>query len=80
MNDKDILKEVLDAKKKATKRAGMVKTSDVGGGTTDKSNPTSLRKYENIESCECKCHPDKLECMDCYDHPIHLSKKIQKKE
>jgi hypothetical protein len=78
MDEKDILREVIDAKKKATKRAGMVKTSDVGGGTTDKSNPTPLRKYTNTEKCDCDCHPDKIECMNCYDHPTHLSKKLQK--
>jgi hypothetical protein len=56
----------------------MVKTSDVGGGTDEQSSqsPVSIRKYKNSEKCECECHPDKLECMDCYDHPTHLSKKL----
>ncbi len=79
-SDKDILREVLDAKKSAEKRAGMVKTSDVGGGSVDQSNPTPIRKYKNENKCECECHPDKLECMNCYDHPTHLSKKSHKKE
>ena len=77
-SDKEILREILDANKSAEKRAGMVKTSDVGGGTDEQSSqsPVSIRKYKNSEKCECKCHPDKLECMECYDHPTHLSKKL----
>ena len=78
MDNNDILRKVIEAKNSAEKKAGMVKTSDTGYVEIEDSNPQSIREYENKEKCECSCHPKKAECMNCYDHPTHLDKKITK--
>jgi len=72
MDNEDMMREIIDAKKNAEKKAGMVKTSDVGYIESDDKEPTSNRVFDNVEKCECKCHPKKVDCMECYDHPTHL--------
>ena len=75
----DIMREIIDARDNAVERAGMVQVSDIGDTNSNETQVSSIHKYKNNEKCECKCHPNKLECMECYDHPIHLSKKFIKK-
>jgi len=76
---KDIMREIIDARDNAVERAGIVTISDIGDTSSNETQVSSIHKYKNNEKCECKCHPNKLECMECYDHPIHLSKKFTKK-
>jgi len=71
----DILREILDARDNAVERAGMVQVSDIGDTSSSKVEMSPIRKYENEKECKCKCHPNKSECMECYDHPTHLAKK-----
>ena len=75
----DIMREIIDARDNAVERAGMVQVSDIGDTNSNETHVSSIHKYKNNEKCECKCHPNKLECMECYDHPTHLSKKFIKK-
>tara|TARA_R110000803_G_scaffold134442_1_gene201527 strand:+ start:265 stop:528 length:264 start_codon:yes stop_codon:yes gene_type:complete len=75
----DIMREIIDAKDNAVERAGIVKISDIGDTESSDVSVSPIHKYENVEKCDCKCHPTKLECMECYDHPVHLSKKFTKK-
>jgi hypothetical protein len=75
----DIMREIIDAKDNAVERAGIVKISDIGDTESSDVSISPIHKYENVEKCDCKCHPTKLECMECYDHPVHLSKKFTKK-
>ena len=75
----DIMREIIDARDNAVERAGIVTISDIGDTSSNETQVSSIHKYKNNEKCECKCHPNKLECMECYDHPIHLSKKFIKK-
>jgi hypothetical protein len=73
--DPDInIKEIVEAYKKSEKKAGMVKMSDVGASEEEIKIPVSTGKYVDETKCECNCHPKKEECMECYDHPIHLKK------
>ena len=72
----DIMREIIDARDTAVERAGMVQVSDIGDTDSSKVEASSIHKYKNIEKCNCKCHPTKTECMECYDHPTHLSKKL----
>ena len=53
----------------------MVQVSDIGDTSSSKVEMSPIRKYENEKECKCKCHPNKSECMECYDHPTHLAKK-----
>ncbi|MHA1740263.1 MAG: hypothetical protein DRI84_06230 [Bacteroidetes bacterium] len=76
---KDIMREIIDARDNAVERAGIVTISDIGDTSSNETQVSSIHKYKNNEKCECKCHPSKLECMECYDHPTHLSKKFTKK-
>jgi hypothetical protein len=76
----DIMREILDAKDNAVERAGMVQVSDIGDSNIEKIEPTPIHKYENEKECKCKCHPTKTECMECYDHPTHLAKNLQKND
>ena len=75
----DIIREIIKARDNAVERAGVVKISDIGDTSSDNVELSPIHKYENVEKCNCKCHPSKLECMECYDHPVHLSKKFTKK-
>ena len=75
----DIMREIIDARDNAVERAGIVTISDIGDTSSNETQVSSIDKYKNNEKCECKCHPNKLECMECYDHPTHLSKKFTKK-
>jgi len=72
MKEDEILREIIDAKNNAQRKAGIVKISDIGDTEHSDANITPLHTYENEEKCDCKCHPNKQECMNCYDHPIHL--------
>jgi hypothetical protein len=76
----DILREILDARDNAVERAGMVQVSDIGDTSSSKVEMSPIRKYENEKECKCKCHPNKSECMECYDHPTHLAKNLQKND
>ena len=76
---KDIMREIIDARDNAVERAGIVTISDIGDTNSNETQVSSIHKYKNNEKCECKCHPNKLECMECYDHPTHLSKKFTKR-
>jgi len=76
---KDIMREIINARDNAVERAGIVTISDIGDTSSNETQVSSIHKYKNNEKCECKCHPNKSECMECYDHPIHLSKKFTKK-
>ena len=76
---KDIMREIINARDNAVERAGIVTISDIGDTSSNETQVSSIHKYKNNEKCECKCHPNKLECMECYDHPTHLSKKFTKK-
>lgn len=75
----DIMREIIDAKDNAVERAGIVKISDIGDTDSGSVEVSPIHKYANVEKCDCKCHPTKSECMECYDHPVHLSKKFTKK-
>lgn len=78
MTEPDIeVKEIYEAHNNSEKKAGMVKISDVGSSGEDTITPTGSEKYTNTIKCICRCHPQKKECMECYDHPVHLKKKIQ---
>ena len=76
---KDIMREIIDARDNAVERAGMVQVSDIGDTELGSIEVSSINKYQDVEKCNCKCHPNKEECMECYDHPVHLSKKFTKK-
>ncbi len=81
MEEKTVdISEIIDAKNTVEKRAGMVKTSDIGYTDVEKVYPKPIREYKNKEKCECNCHPSKIDCMNCYDHPEHLKKNKQKEE
>ncbi len=77
----ETIKQIQDAKKKSKQRAGMVKSTE-DGSTLEEDEPqytripeSGIHEFENIEECVCDCHPAKKDCMNCYDHPIHLEKK-----
>jgi len=75
----DMMREIIDARDNAVERAGIVKISDIGDTESNETQVSSIHKYKNNKKCDCKCHPNKSECMKCYDHPVHLSKKFTKK-
>lgn len=74
------INEIIDAKNTVEKRAGMVKVSDVGYTDTSNKEPQPIHDYKNKQKCECNCHPNKIDCMNCYDHPEHLKKNKQNEE
>ena len=76
----DIMREIINAKDNAIERAGMVQVSDIGDSEIEKKQATPIHQYDDEKECKCKCHPNKLECMECYDHPTHLSKNLQKND
>ena len=76
----DIMREILDARDTAVERAGMVQISDIGDTDSSRLEMSPIHKYENEKECKCKCHPTKSECMECYDHPTHLAKNLQKND
>ncbi len=67
------IKDIVEAKKKSKPRAGLVKQSDIEGTRTEKEVMTD-KTFSDKDNCECKCHPNKEECMECYQHPTHLKK------
>lgn len=73
------LRDIIDARNNSENRAGLVEMSDkVGSGGKREKEVIVTKHFDNEEECECECHPNKPECMDCYQHPIHLSKKHKK--
>lgn len=67
------IKDIVEAKKKSKPRAGLVKQSDIEGTRTEKEVQVT-KTYKDKDNCDCKCHPNKKECMECYQHPTHLKK------
>lgn len=79
----DTTKEIIKANKESEQRAGLVKNTDDGSvldedKTSDVRIPTtSIHIFDNLKECVCKCHDNnKADCVKCYDHPIHLTTKI----
>jgi len=79
---KETIDQIVKAKKEAEKKAGLVKTIDDGSvDILDEFEPIRIPKegihhFENTEECVCECHlRDKKDCVDCYDHPVHLENK-----
>ena len=78
----DTIRRINDAKKKTIKIAGLVKNTD-DGSIWDEDEPyevkipeSSIHEFKNQEVCICECHNrKKRDCMECYDHPKHLSDK-----
>ena len=77
----DTIKQIADAKKKSKQIAGLVKSTE-SGSTWSEDEPedvkiphSSIHTFENTLECKCSCHPSKRDCVDCYDHPVHLEKK-----
>ncbi len=80
----DTVRKVVKAKKTSEQRAGLIKNTS-SGSLHDEDNSESIRvpfepihEFDNDEVCECSCHPNKKDCMDCYDHPEHLEGKRKK--
>jgi len=73
----DTLRQIVDAKNKSEKRAGLVRTTDEGNlDEIEFIIPTeTIHHFDNLDECTCSCHPKKRDCMECYDHPIHLKVK-----
>jgi len=77
----DTLNEISKAKSESTQRAGLVKNSTEGsvweGDETviQKIPNTSIHDFDTVDFCSCNCHPQKYDCMKCYDHPVHLDEK-----
>lgn len=76
------IKQVTTAKNDAEHRAGLVKNTGDGSvweedDVVDVRIPiTSIHQFDNITVCECACHnKNKLDCILCYDHPVHLNTK-----
>lgn len=83
-NPLDTVRKVVKAKESSEPRAGLVKNTS-SGSTHDEDNieskrvPTeTIHDFDNMDVCECECHPNKKDCMNCYDHPEHLEKKRRK--
>ena len=78
----DTIRQVSEAKKKSEKRAGITRLSG-DGSVWEEDEPTDIRiphesihTFDNLEFCECECHQGgKKDCMQCYDHPMHLEAK-----
>jgi len=79
----DTVRKVVKAKETSEQRAGVVKNTGSGSlHEEDNTEPTRV-PFEPIhdfltEKCVCPCHPNKKDCMFCYDHPEHLEKKRKK--
>ena len=71
------VKDIVEANKKSEPRAGLVKQSDIEETRTEREVQTT-KTFKDKDSCDCKCHPNKNECMECYQHPTHLKKKHKK--
>lgn len=78
----ETIREISQAKKNSTKKAGLVRNTDEGS-VLEEDTPiitriptTSIHEFSNLIACECECHNrNKLDCEHCYDHPIHLENK-----
>lgn len=75
-NPLDVMRNVSQANKKSVPLAGLVKTTDDGSLDDDTNTdkvPTSIHTFDNLDVCNCMCHnKGKFDCMECYDHPVHL--------
>jgi len=67
------IKDIVEANKKSEQRAGLVTQSDIEETRTEKEVMTT-KTFKDKDICDCKCHPIKSECMECYQHPTHLKK------
>lgn len=68
------LKDILETNKKSEAKAGLVTHSDIEETRTEKEVMINMT-FEDKDHCVCVCHPNKDECMECYQHPTHLKKK-----
>jgi hypothetical protein len=77
----DTIKEINKAKNESEKKAGLIKTTSDGSVWDEddiqlsKIPNESIHQFDDLEKCNCDCHPRKYDCMNCYDHPIHLDAK-----
>ncbi len=82
----DTMKEISKTKKQVIPRAGTIPTTEDGNVSADdnvepvKIPDEGIHEFTNLEECECECHPKKQDCIDCYDHPIHLEDKRKEPE
>lgn len=84
----NVLQEVLDAKNSSVKRAGLVKTTQEGSIFDEEDNKKidiipdeRIHTFDDLDVCICNCHNfDKIDCMNCYDHPTHLDPKRKQVE
>ena len=81
VDSNETVKEITRAKEKSEAKAGLVKNT-ADGSTLEEDNvetiriPTeSIHQFDNMDECVCECHPKKYDCMNCYDHPVHLNTK-----
>ena len=81
-DETDTIKQVMEARKDSEQRAGLVKNT--GDGSTlpedyneaDRIPKNSIHKFDILDECVCECHlTDKMDCLLCYDHPVHLEAK-----
>lgn len=74
-DEKELLMEIINAKKNSKRQAGLTQTSDVGGwdDESDVKPTTTIHEFKDLSKCECDCHNlNKTDCEKCYDHPKHL--------
>ncbi len=74
-----ILQDIRKAFETSENRAGIVTKSDIEETRTEKEIMTDMT-FKDKDNCDCKCHPNKNECMECYQHPTHLKKNHKKIE
>jgi hypothetical protein len=72
-------KDIREAFKESENLAGVVQQSDIEETRTEKEIMIN-KTFKDKDNCDCKCHPSKNECMECYQHPTHLKKKHKKEE
>lgn len=81
VNKIDTIKEISKAKDDSEKRAGLIKNTASGSVMEEDDVPDirvpdeSIHHFDDLEHCDCECHPKKQDCMYCYDHPVHLDMK-----
>lgn len=77
-NQPDInIKDILAGFKASENKAGIVTQSDVEETRTEREIMIN-KTFPDRDNCICKCHPNKNECMECYQHPTHLKKNRNK--
>jgi|FLOH01.1.fsa_nt_gi hypothetical protein len=68
--------DIRKAHEGSENKAGIVSQSDIEETRTEKEIMTN-KTFPDKDKCVCVCHPNKKECMECYQHPTHLKKKSQ---